>query len=256
MGHGWAFGLNEALDQTGAMLGPLMIALVLFLGHTYRTGYALLLGSAVLTIAIVLIASRLFPRPHDLEAGHELDADGLTRPYWLYMAAAACIGAGFADFALIAYHLQHQSIVSQATIPVLYAIAMGVGALGALVLGRLFDRYHITVVLVVFIVSAFFAPLVFLGNTTGVVLADMVLWGLSLSAQESLLKSLVAGIVASSRRATAFGVFDTGYGLAWFAGSVIMGILYSHSIDAVVAFSLAAQLAALPIFAAAARARS
>ncbi len=249
MGHGWVFGLNEALDQTGAMLGPLMIALVLFLDGSYRTGYALLLVSAVLAIATVLVARYFFRRPQELEAGHELDAHGFSGPYWLYMAAAGCIAAGFADFALIAYHLQHASVVRQDVIPVFYAIAMGIGALGALVLGRLFDRYRIKLIIGVFLVSALFAPPVFLGSNAAIVLVGMVLWGLSMSAQESLLKSLVAGIVAGARRATAFGVFDTGYGIAWFAGSWLMGYLYGHSINAVVAFSLAIQLVALPLFA-------
>jgi len=120
------------------------------------------------------------------------------------------------------------------------------------VLGRLLDRYHIKLVIGVFFVSAFFAPMVFLGSVW-IVLGGMVLWGISMSAQESVLKSLVAGIISSARRATAFGVFDTGYGVAWFAGSWLMGYLYGRSIHAVVIFSLAAQLVALPIFALTAR---
>jgi predicted MFS family arabinose efflux permease len=252
LGQGWVFGLNEALDQIGAMLGPLLIALVLLLRGSYRTGYALLSISALFAIATVLVARHSFPKPQDLEAGHQLETRGLPRSFWGYMLAGGCIAAGFADFALIGYHLQHAAVVSPAIIPVFYAIAMGVGALGAIVLGRLLDRYRIKLVIGVFFVSAFFAPMVFLGSAW-LVLGGMVLWGISMSAQESVLKSLVAGIIASARRATAFGVFDTGYGVAWFAGSWLMGYLYGRSIHAVVIFSLAAQLVALLIFALTAR---
>jgi predicted MFS family arabinose efflux permease len=252
LGQGWVFGLNEALDQVGAMLGPLVIAGVLLLRGTYRTGYALLSVTAVLTVATVLVARRSFRNPYELEAGRRLDTHGLPRTFWGYLLASSCVAAGFADFALIAYHLQHAAVVSRDMIPVLYSVAMGVGALGAIVLGRLLDRYHIKLVVGVFLVSAFFAPLVFLGSAW-VVLGGMVLWGVSMSAQDSVLKSLVAGIASSARRATAFGVFDTGFGVAWFAGSWLMGYLYGRSVHAVVVFSLAVQLLALPLFALTAR---
>jgi predicted MFS family arabinose efflux permease len=248
IGHGWAFGLNEALDQAGATLGPLVIALVLFLHGSYQTGFGLLAVSAVLAISTVVVARHYFPHPQHLEAGHRLETRGLNKTYWWYLVAAACVAIGFSDFALIAYHLQHTAAVSPSVIPIFYAVAMGVGALGAVVLGRLFDRHGIRVVIGAFLVSAFFAPLVFLGHAW-MVLAGMVLWGVGMSAQESVLKSLVAGVVRTVRRATAFGVFDTGFGVSWFVGSCLMGVLYGHSVNAVIFFSVALQLLSLPIFA-------
>src|SRR5947207_13971495 len=80
------------------------------------------------------------------------------------MAANACIGAGFADFALIAYHFQKTASVTANLIPIYYAVAMATGAMGGLVFGRLFDKLGLTVVLAVFFLSSFFAPLVFLGS--------------------------------------------------------------------------------------------
>src|SRR5205807_6497946 len=124
IGQGWVFGLNEALDQAGATIGPLIMALVLFVKGGYRQGYALLAIPAIVTVATILAARRLFPRPSDLEAGHLLDRPGFGRRYWYYLAAAGCIGAGFADFALIGYHFQKASILSPSLIPVYYAVAM------------------------------------------------------------------------------------------------------------------------------------
>ena len=248
IGQGWVFGLNEALDQAGATVGPLLMALVLFLKGGYRHGYALLAIPAVITIGTVLAARRLFPRPADLEAGHPVNSRGLTRRYWFYLVAAAFIGAGFADFALIGYHLQKASVVSPTAVPVYYAIAMGAGALGALELGRMYDLNPGGAVLGTFFAAAFFAPLVFLGGPL-LALAGMLLWGLGMAGQESLLRSLVTGVVDPSRRATAFGVFDTGYGVAWFAGSAVMGFLYGISIPGLVIFSMLLQFVALPLFA-------
>ena len=248
IGQGWVFGLNEALDQAGATIGPLIMALVLFVKGGYRQGYALLAIPAIVTVVTILAARRLFPRPRDLEAGQMLDRPGFGRRYWYYLAAAGCIGAGFADFALIGYHFQKASIVSPSLIPVYYAVAMGAGAIGALALGGLYDINRTRTVLGTFLGAAFFAPLVFLGGPL-IALAGMVLWGIGLAGQESLLRSLVASIVDASRRATAFGLFDTGFGIAWFIGSVLMGYLYGISIPALVIFSVLIELIALPLFA-------
>jgi predicted MFS family arabinose efflux permease len=124
---------------------------------------------------------------------------------------------------------------------------MGVGAIGALVLGRLFDRIGVKIIIWTFLLSTFFAPLVFLGDSK-LAFIGMILWGLGMATQESLLKPLVAGITAATKRATAFGLFDTGFGIAWFLGSWFMGYLYSRSIHQLVAFSVITQLLALPIF--------
>ena len=247
IGQGWVFGLNEALDQLGATLGPLIISLTLLRHGDYRSGFALLLVSALLAIAIVFIAHYFFPTPRDLEVSHVIQTSGLPKSYWLYMMAGGCIAAGFADFALIAYHFQKTASVPAPIVPIYYAVAMGVGAIGALAFGKLFDKIGVPILVAAFALSAFFAPLVFLGKMW-IALLGMILWGIGMGAQESLLKSVVAGLVSVNKRGTAFGVFDTGFGVAWFAGSWLMGILYGKSITAVIILSVASQLLSLPIF--------
>jgi predicted MFS family arabinose efflux permease len=247
IGQGWVFGLNEALDQAGATLGPVIISLSLFHHGDYRQSFALLLVPALLAIAIILSARYFFPKPQDLDVPETLRTESFPASYWLYVAANACIGAGFVDFALIGYHFQRTASVSANLIPVYYAVAMAAGALGALVFGKLFDKFGLSVVLGVVFVSSFFAPLVFLGKSW-IALLGMILWGIGMSAQGSLLNSVIAGVIPSSKRSTAFGLFDTGFGIAWFGGSWLMGVLYGKSIGAVIVFSLAFQLFSLPIF--------
>ncbi len=254
LGQGWVFGLHEALDQTGATLGPLITAFVLFRHGGYRHAFAVLLISALLCLAVLVVACLLYRRPHELE--HQPQdggsAKGLQRAYWLYLAAGALVAAGFADFSLIAFHFQKSGTVSQDLVPVYYAVAMATGALTALALGRLLDRYGLPVLLLAFGIPAFFAPLVYL-QSAGWELMGMILWGLGMGAQDSCLKAVLSRVIPSEKRSTAFGVFDTGFGIAWFAGSAIMGILYGKSIPALVVFSVAMQLFALPIFAVASR---
>src|SRR6266567_4324635 len=68
LGKGWVYALNNALDQLGATIGPLLIAGVLLLKGTFQTGYALLLIPAVLARATTVVAQRFFPHPWRLEA--------------------------------------------------------------------------------------------------------------------------------------------------------------------------------------------
>jgi MFS family permease len=248
IGAGWVFGLNEALDQTGATIGPLVVALILYLNGGFRTGFGVLLIPALLCLATLAVARLLHPRPHELEegAGHTLATTNLTRAYWIYLAAASLIAAGFADFALIGFHFHKTNTVPGNLIPVFYAVAMASSALASIPLGRLFDRFGPNVSLFAFVISAVAGPLVFLGTSIAA-LIGMVLWGIGMSAQGSLLQAMLTGVIPPQKRSTAFGLFDTGYGIAWFVGSAVMGLLYDKSILAVALFSVVLQLAALPV---------
>lgn len=247
VGAGKTFGLVESLDQIGATVGPLIIALTLFLRHSYRTGYAILLAPALLTIAIVLVAYLLFPHPHKLETATSVRTKGFSTPYWVYMGAGACVAAGFADFSLIAYHFQKTGSVATSLIPVFYAVAMAMGAVSAYLFGKMFDTLGIRMIVIAFALSAFFAPLVFL-EKTWLALAGMLLWGIGLGAQDSLLKAILISVIPENKRSTAFGLFDSGFGVAWFLGSWVMGVVYGRSIPAVIVFSVLLQLLSLPLF--------
>jgi MFS family permease len=248
IGAGWVFGLNEALDQTGATIGPLLVALVLYLNGGYRTGFGVLLIPALLCLGILVVARLLYPRPHELEeaAGHAFVATNLAAPYWIYLGAGALIAAGLADFALIGFHFHKANTVPANLIPVFYAVAMGSSALASIPLGRLFDRFGANIALLAFFISAASAPFVFLG-TPVFALIGMILWGVGMSAQGSLFQAMLTGVIPPGKRSTAFGLFDTGYGIAWFLGSAAMGLLYEKSILAVALFSVVLQLAALPV---------
>jgi len=247
MGRGWGFGLHEAMDQIGALLGPLLVAAVLFRREGYATAFGVLLIPAVLALSVLVLALLLYPDPRDFEIGTPpLETQGFPRVFWLYLVAIGLIAAGYADFPLIAYHFHKTSLVSEGWIPLFYAVAMGVDALAALVCGRLFDRLGFPVLGGVALVSALFAPLVFLGHASSAMLG-MVLWGIGMGAQESIMRAAVAGMVPAARRGTAYGVFNSGYGLLWFAGSAVMGVLYDVSLPALIAFSIGAQLLAVPV---------
>ncbi|HOU53614.1 MAG TPA: MFS transporter [Myxococcota bacterium] len=252
-GRGFGFGLHEAMDQIGAVLGPLGAALVVSLRGDYREAFAWMAVPALLALATLLLARVLYPVPRDLESHRPpLAPRGLRRTYWVFLAGAALVAAGYADFPLIAYRMQREALAPEALIPGLYALAMAVDALAALLFGRLFDRFGIPVLAGAVVLSALFAPLVFLGSFPFVV-AGMVCWGIGMGAQESILRAAVADFAPADRRGTAYGLFNAAYGLAWFLGSALMGWFYDLSLPALVVFSVLVQGLAVPCFLAASR---
>jgi predicted MFS family arabinose efflux permease len=250
IGHGWVFGLNEAMDQTGATLGPLITAWALYRHEGFHHAFSMLLVPALLCLTVLSVACWLYRRPDELSgrSAQPLSGKGFSKAYWYYVIAGCLIAAGFADFSLIAFHFQKSSTVPPNLVPVFYAVAMATGALSSLIFGRLLDRIGWPILLVAFGLSAFFAPLVFLSGRS-LELAGMVLWGMGLGAQDSCLKAILAPAIPAQKRSTGFGVFDTSFGIAWFAGSAIMGLLYEKSIVGLVVFSVVLQLLSLPILA-------
>jgi MFS family permease len=252
LGKGWVYAVNTALDEVGATIGPLFIALILLLHGDFRLGYALLLISALLALASLTFARVRFPLPSRLEEARTAPARGLTVSYWLYMLAGSLFAAGLMSFELISYHFSKTKIVDLQWIPVFVAAATAFGVAASLLLGRLYDHIGLPIVLGAVVVSALFSPLVFFGGFY-VALSGMLLWGVGYATQDTLFKALVASVLPEGRRNLAFGLFYAGYGVGWLLGSVATGLLYDRSRIGLVVFAMLVQLASLPVFAMAQR---
>jgi MFS family permease len=246
VGHGWGFGIHTAMDQTGAVAGPVfMAASVLRLHHNFGPAFMYLAIPAALALGALLVAKAVYPA-----AGHPpatKPPQPLPRVFWTYVAAAGLLACGFVDFPLLGYHFENTQLVSPETIPLLYAAAMAVNGATALLFGRLFDRYGITVLVWGILISLFALPLGFLGGTFAIVLA-VCCWGAGLGAQDASLRSGIAQVVSMNKRGSAFGSFNFVYGIMWLIGSATMGFLYGHSRVALVAFGVVAQIAAAVMF--------
>jgi MFS family permease len=247
VGGGRAFGINESLDAAGATIGPLVMALIFAWRRNYRFGFAMLLVSAVLCLGLLGITRRLYPNPRGFERAANGHSGHLPRSYWLYLAAGALIGFGFVDFSLIAFHFQKTGTLQGSLIPMSYAVAMGAGAVANFLLGHFYDRVGFPVLIGAFLIGSLFTPLVFFGPPAFAWLG-MALWGISKGAQDTLLKPAIAPLIAPERRSTAFGIFDTGFGTAWLAGSIAFGLLYDKSLPMLVTISVMGQLLSLPLF--------
>jgi MFS family permease len=246
MGRGWGFGLREAMDQTGAVIGPLIVALVLARHAGYHRAFALLGIPATIALAVLLLAQRLYPRPQDLEVRRPSGPAPrhFSSLFWIYVAAGVGIALGTVDFPLAAYHFARTAIVPPVEVPLLYALAMVASAVSAPLVGRLYDRLGLGVVAGAALVPALASPLLFLGDAR-LAAVGVALWGVGMGVQDATVRSAIGDIVHADHRARAYGIFDAAFGIAWFAGSALMGVLYGRAPIALVAFSVTAQLVAV-----------
>ena len=245
VGHGSGFGIHAAMDQTGAVLGPLLVAGSVARTHHFGPAFLWLALPAAGAFASLLIARAV--SPYKGKPPKQVTHKKLPSVFWIYVGAASLLALGFVDFPLLAYHFQKNSFTRPEVIPLLYAGAMGVVGLTALIFGRLFDRYGIQVMALGIIVSLLTLPFGFLGGTAGMYIS-VACWATGLGAQDATLRSGIAQVVSMNKRGAAFGAFNGIYGVLWFFGSVAMGVLYDHSLMGLVVFGTIAQLLAAGLF--------
>jgi MFS family permease len=245
VGHGKGFGLHAAMDQTGAVLGPLLVAVSVARTHHFGPAF-LWLGVPAVAAFIALMFARA-ARPNRGTPPPTPRVIRFPNVFWIYVLAAGFLALGFVDFGLLAYHFQESSLVKPEVIPLLFAGAMGVNGLTALMFGRLFDRFGIQIIGLGILVSLLALPFGFLGGTIGVYVS-VVCWATGMGAQDATLRSGISQVVSMNKRGSAFGAFNLAYGVLWFLGSLTMGVLYDYSLMALVVFGIAAQLIAATLF--------
>jgi MFS family permease len=257
VGRGWGFAVHEALDQIGAVIGPIVFSLVFLFHGGYREGFTLLWIPALLTLVVLAIARKKVPLPEELEAREETGKENgerkLPRVFWFYTAFTLVSVAGFANFQLISYHLKVQAIVPDAQIPIIYAIAMGIDALAALLIGKTYDKTGLMSLLTVPLLTL---PIPFLAfsHSYSLVLIGMVLWGAAMGVQETIMRAAIADLTPVERRGFAYGIFNAAYGASWFLGSALMGLLYELSINYLILFAVVMELISIPLLVAVKRA--
>jgi len=248
LGAGKAFAINEALDQLGAFLGPLIVFFILSAkgGGTlenYRFSFLILGIFAIVTLCILFFARYKYPNPDQFEK-KQVKRPGLTKmsTFVIYMIAIACIAMGFIDYPVLAFHLDSLQLIESTRIPLLYAMAMGVDAIAALLFGHMFDKKGLISLVYPILISGLTAPLILLVDGTWAIILGIICWGIGMGAQESILKAVVAKIVPKDYRARGYGVFATIFGLFWFLGSVIVGALYDTSLVGLTIFVVSMEI--------------
>ena len=248
IGHGLGFGIHEALDQVGDILGPLLFSAAYLFTGGYRAGFTILLVPFICMVSVLLIARRKLPRPASLDerAGSDSqEAEEDTRSFLIpYLLFSLFTMAGFLVFPLIAYHFKAAAVMPDAEIPVLYAVAMAADGVVALAAGHYYDQRGPGGLFLVPVLAILIPFFVFIPATFPAVLGAL-LWGAAMGLQETILRATIAGRTGSRHRGTAFGLFNTIYGIGWFVGSIVTGILYDTARDLILPYILGMQVLAV-----------
>ena len=250
LGAGKAFAIQEVLDQIGAFLGPLFAFAVLSLNQgSELQGYQMVFGFlgifAIATLVILIISWRKYPNPERFETRTVFKGFKGNKAFVWYMVAISFLALGFIDYPLMAFHMESTGVIAVSYIPLLYSLAMGVDALAALLFGHLFDKFGVKSLQISTFIAAFSVPVFFLFSGLWAVIVGVILWGIGMGAQESILKAVISSVVSKEKRATAYGIFYSVFGLAWFLGSTLIGIVYGYSLLIIVIYSLVMELAAV-----------
>lgn len=266
-GVGKSFGIQEVLDQIGAFIGPVLLYLVMLFkteGTTfeiYSTCFAVLAIPGAITLILLIVTRCKFPNPEHFEPEpKEYIPFKMKKEFILYIAGISLFAFGFIDYSIIIMHVSRtyshlasglsetSALVSTGSLPLLYAGAMLVDAVAALFFGMMYDKNGVKALVWSTVISAPFAVFVFAFDSVPMLLIGVALWGVGMGAQESILKAAVTSMVPKASRATGYGVFECSFGAFWFLGSWLMGVLYYVSIPAMIAVSVIAQLAAIPLY--------
>ncbi len=249
VGVGFAFGLQEALDQVGAFLGPLIFTAVFyFTGKNtlaeYSLGYKLLFIPFVLLMLFLYYSYRVISKGNLLgeEYGREFKSEKLKPIFWMYMAFTFFATLGFLNFSTLGYHMKSQNILTDGKITLIYSVAMIVDALTALIVGRLYDKLKEKsgkkdggiLVLGAIPVVTLLLPFFGLTMSKNLIIVSMIIFGIIMGTHETIMRSAIADITPFDKRGTGYGVFNTGYGLALFLGATITGYLYDKNLNSTI----------------------
>lgn len=259
-GRGKAFGVHQFMDQLGAVAGPLLLAAVLaWRTDDYQVAFAALAVPGVIVLAILAWLRLRVPDPSIYEAplrvaeaphirrqgkgSHPIARQPLPTRFWEYAAAIAILSCGVASFPLIAFHAQARQLLSDAMVPVLFAIAMFVDGVAGLIVGHVYDRHGPKVLLAVPLAAC--GAAVAFADTAWLVWLGVAVWGVVNGILDSTVKAAVTALVEPSSRALAFGWLSLMRGLGLLLAGGILGAAYDHSAALAVGLIIVANLLAL-----------
>ncbi|MBF0483426.1 MAG: MFS transporter [Candidatus Omnitrophica bacterium] len=245
IGTGFGFAINEVLDQIGALTGPLIFTgLFLWTGtkiksaHDYQVGYNLLWLPLILLMLCVYIAFKKFPRENEFgnQPSHTIPIDQLNKVFWSYNIFTFATTLGFINFMLLGFYFKSAYQLPDSFIPLFYAIAMGIDAVAALIVGKLYDRFKnkkqnilagLNTLIIIPILTALIPFFIFV-NQIWTIVIGVLLWGIVMGCHETIMKSAIADLTPLKKRGTGYGIFNVNYGLSMLVGGILFGFTFQH----------------------------
>jgi MFS family permease len=260
-GAGSAFGVHQALDQTGAVLGPLLLAAVLaWHGGDYKLAFGVLAVPGVAVLVTLLWVRSRVPDPTEYEPESRKPSPPIDAPasdaaaapaprpplpalFWQYVMAIAVLSCGVASFPLLAYHAQTSGLLTDAQVPLVFALAMGVDGLSGPVVGRVYDRRGPTVLLAVPVAAI--ASAVAFADSALLVWIGVAVWGVVNGVLDSTVKAVVATMLEPGARAVGFGWLALVRGLGLLIAGAALGVAYDIGRSVVISLIVVANVVAL-----------
>jgi len=239
IGRGFGFGIHEAMDQIGAIIGPLLFGLFLYVGLGYKKGFLMLIFPCIFLLIVLFIAKHTVKDPKRLEKnlGDNKRKQDIPSIFWIYLVFSAISVIGFVNFQIISYHFKVQHILNDSFIPIIYAFAMGIDAIFALIIGRIYDKFGLKTVLIIPFINIFIPFFVFRKSINFLILG-IIIWGMVMAMYETVMRASIADIIPIAKRGYSYGIFNTVFGLSYFLGSFVIGFLYTLNLDYVIIYIL------------------
>ncbi|MBZ4669847.1 MAG: major Facilitator Superfamily protein [Oscillospiraceae bacterium] len=263
VGVGFAFGLQEALDQIGAFIGPLIFTSIFYFTRKngvlqYQLGYrALFIPFAILMLFLVFVFTKVKNNNLVPDIKKEHHSEHLQPVFWIYTAFTFFCTLGFVNFSTVGYHLKATNLMSDGDITLVYSLAMIADAVTALVVGKIYDKLKAKsgkkagglLVLMVLPAVSLLLPVLTLSHSAILIAIGMIVFGIVMGIHETVMRSAIADVTPFDKRGTGYGVFNTGYGLALMIGASLMGLFYDMNMTgAIIAFTFATEIIAAILY--------
>jgi MFS family permease len=264
VGVGFAFGLQEALDQIGAFLGPLIFTMVFyFTGKSgiiqYQSGYKFLIIPFILLMLFLALVNHRVKKEKLIPTSitREFKSENLKPIFWIYTAFTFFCTLGFVNFSIIGYHLKANDLMSDGNITLLYSVAMIVDAAAALLVGKAYDQIKNKTgmktgglaVLMAIPFTTLLLPFLTLSRSPILVIIGMIAFGIVIGTHETIMRSAIADITPYHKRGTGYGVFNSAYGFALLGGSALMGWFYDlNQVGLIIGFTCIAEVISILMY--------
>jgi MFS family permease len=255
--RGLAFGFHRAMDHAGAVIGPLLSFLLIYLIADNRNqpgagDFTLIfLFASIPALAAVLVVgffvreSRVHRETGDaMLEKPKLSLRGFDGNFKRFLAIIALFTLSNSSDAFLLLRAREAG-VSVATIPLLWAALHASKVISSLIGGDLSDRVGRRTLIASgwLLYAAVYLGFAFV-STVGVAWALFLIYGIYFGLAEGAEKALVADLVRPERRGTAYGLYNLAFGITVFPASLLMGALWSWR-GAMTAFIVSAGIGAV-----------
>ncbi len=246
VGRGIGFGIHELLDQIGAVLGPLTFSFVLFLNLGYKNGFKIFYLPAIFILLFLILAKKEYPKLEKYEEEEKTDLEN-KKIFFYYSFFVLFSVIGFLTFPIIAYHIKIFNLFSDKYIPLFYTFAMLIDAAVAPVVGKLYDKKGLKILITIPILTVLI-PFFALTKIKFLIIVGILLWGIVMAFHEVILRAAIVDLTSINKRGRSYGIFNTIYGIGFFVGGTLFGFFYDKIFILIFPFILVFEILSILFF--------